>query len=126
MGLGGNARAIALGVVALVVLGVTAIIAVADNAPQEKQPVAAAGKFFKPEESVSNSSVTVDGRIISYQAVAGTLVVHPKGWDDVKQPEEKKGDKEKSDESKSDNTTAEASMFYVAYFKKGVPPQSRP
>src|SRR5437016_9948838 len=117
MGLSGNARAIALGLVALAVLGVTALIAVADTTPADKTPVAAAGKYFKPEESISASSVTVDGRIISYQAVAGTLVVHPKGWDDVKQPEEKK-DKEKTDENKSENPTAEASMFYVAYFKK--------
>jgi len=96
MGLGGNARAIALGLTAIVVvLGVTAIIAVAGTSPPEKLPVAAAGKFFKPEESVTNGSVTIDGRIITYQAVAGTLVVHPKGWDDVKQPEEEKKDKEK-------------------------------
>lgn len=126
MGLGGNARAIVLGLVAMVVLGVTALIAVADSAPPEKAPTAAAGKYFKPEESTTNGSVTIDGRIITYQAVAGTLVVHPKGWDDVKQPEEEKKDKEKTEEAKSENPTAEASMFYVAYFKRGVPPQSRP
>ena len=125
MGLGSNARMVVLGLVALVVLG-TALIAVADTSPPEKAPVAAAGKYFKPEESATTSSVTVDGRVISYQAVAGTLVVHPKGWDDVKQPEEEKKDKEKSDESKSENPTAEASMFYVAYFKRDVPAQSRP
>jgi carboxypeptidase C (cathepsin A) len=127
MGLGGNARAIALGLTAIVVvLAVTAIIAVAGTSPPEKPLVAAAGKFFKPEESVSNGSVTIDGRIITYQAVAGTLVVHPKGWDDVKQPEEEKKDKEKAEEAKSENPTAEASMFYVAYFKRDVPSQSRP
>jgi carboxypeptidase C (cathepsin A) len=127
MGLGSNARAVALGLAAIVVvLGVTAIIAVAGTSPAEKAPVAAAGKYFKPEESVTNASVTIDGRIIAYQAVAGTLVVHPKGWDDVKQPEEEKKDKEKAEEAKSENPTAEASMFYVAYFKRGVPSQSRP
>jgi carboxypeptidase C (cathepsin A) len=127
MGLGSNARAIALGLTAfVVVLGVTAIIAVAGSSPPEKPPVAAAGKYFKPEESVTNASVTIDGRIISYQAVAGTLVVHPKGWDDVKQPEEEKKDKEKTEATKSENPTAEASMFYVAYFKRDVPSRSRP
>src|SRR5215471_9343340 len=115
MGLGNNARAIALGLAAfVVVLGVTAIIAVAGTSPADKTPVAAAGKYFKPEESLTNASVTIDGRIISYQAVAGTLVVHPKGWDDVKQPEEEKKDKEKAEEAKSEKPTAEASMFYVA------------
>src|SRR5690349_5372220 len=38
---------------------------------------------FKPESVTSSGTVTVDGHAISYQAIAGTLVVHPKGWDDV-------------------------------------------
>src|ERR1700737_3418458 len=38
---------------------------------------------FKPEATTSNSSVTIDGRTVSYQAIAGTLVIHPKEWDDV-------------------------------------------
>ena len=127
MGLGSNARAVVLGLVALAVLSVTALIAVALAAsPPEKTLVAAAGKYFKPEESMTNGSVTIDGRVITYQAVAGTLVVHPKGWDDVKQPEEEKKDKEKIEDAKSENPTAEASMFYVAYFKRDVPPHSRP
>jgi carboxypeptidase C (cathepsin A) len=126
MGLGNNVRAIALGSVALVVLGLTALFAVADTSKPETAPAAAAGKYFKPEESATNSSVTIDGRVISYQAVAGSLVIHPKGWDDVKQPEEEKKDKDKIEEAKTENPSAEASMFYVAYFKRGIPAQSRP
>jgi len=38
---------------------------------------------FKPESVTTNGSVTIGGRAITYQAVAGTLIVHPKGWDDV-------------------------------------------
>ena len=38
----------------------------------------AAGGFFKPDSSTSSGSVSVEGRRIDYQAVAGTLVVHPK------------------------------------------------
>ncbi len=69
---------------------------------------------FKPEQQASKGSVTVGGNVISYDAFAGTLVVHPKGWDDVPQnadPDPK-------------NKPAEASMFFVAYFKsdnKGAP-----
>jgi len=74
---------------------------------------------FKPEAITSNGSVTIDGRTISYQAVAGTLVVHPKDWDDVpRDPNTEKatpGGGEDGGDSK--NPTAVASMFYVAYFK---------
>jgi carboxypeptidase C (cathepsin A) len=64
---------------------------------------------FKPEAVTSNGSVTIDGHAITYQAIAGTFVVHPKGWDDVPRDPKDEGD----------NPTAEASMFYVAYFKNG-------
>ena len=64
---------------------------------------------FKPEAVTSNGTVTVDGHAISYQAIAGTFVVHPKGWDDVPRDPKDEGD----------NPNAEASMFYVAYFKSG-------
>ena len=38
---------------------------------------------FKAEAVTSNGSVTIGGHAITYQAIAGTLIVHPKGWDDV-------------------------------------------
>ena len=38
---------------------------------------------FKPESVTTSGRVTIGGRAITYQAVAGTLIVHPKGWDDV-------------------------------------------
>jgi carboxypeptidase C (cathepsin A) len=69
---------------------------------------------FKPEQQQTKGSVTIGGKAIEYDAYAGTLVVHPKDWDDVPQnadPDPK-------------NKTPEASMFYVAYFKsdtKGAP-----
>jgi carboxypeptidase C (cathepsin A) len=73
---------------------------------------------FKPEATSSNSSVTIDGKSISYQAIAGTLVVHPKDWDDV--PRDPADEKPGSEAGEGKNPTAEASMFYVAYFKDGV------
>src|ERR1700726_3234396 len=74
---------------------------------------------FKPEATTSNGSVSIDGRTISYQAIAGTLVVHPKDWDDVpRDPSTEKPTPGASEESAdSKNPTAVASMFYVAYFK---------
>jgi len=74
---------------------------------------------FKPEATTSNGSVSIDGKTISYQAIAGTLVIHPKDWDDV--PRDPGTDKPSpgpaDDGAEGKNPTAEASMFYVAYFK---------
>jgi carboxypeptidase C (cathepsin A) len=71
---------------------------------------------FKPEQQASKGSVTIGGSVINYDAFAGTLVVHPKGWDDVPQnadPDPK-------------NKAAEASMFYVAYMKSDTKGAVRP
>ena len=86
------------------------------------------GVLFHPESSETESSVTVEGKPIAYTAVAGTLVVHPKGWDDAV-AREHQGDKDAKDAKNlgdSDNPQAEASVFYVAYFKKGAPAADRP
>jgi carboxypeptidase C (cathepsin A) len=72
---------------------------------------------FRPESVTSTGTVTVGGKPISYQAVAGTLIVHPKNWDDVPQdPADKAPPGEPAD---ARNPSAEASMFYVAYFRAG-------
>ncbi len=93
------------------------------NQDDSEQPQA--GKFepFKPEAKISTGSVTVGGQVIPYQAIAGTLIVHPKDWDDV--PRDPKTEKENSPPpSDGDkNPTAEASIFYVAYFKTGGGPR---
>ena len=62
---------------------------------------------FKAEQQASKGSVTVEGHLINYDAYAGTLVVHPRGWDDVPQ-----------DADKDEKNPAEASMFYVAYLNQ--------
>jgi carboxypeptidase C (cathepsin A) len=112
------------------VLAVCASVSAAAAAPPDAQnkPGDAGGeksdpgKFepFKPESASGAGTVSVEGQSIAYQSVAGTLIVHPKGWDDV--PRDPKGDKDSAapgEEPK--NPTAEASMFYVAYFKNGNP-----
>ena len=74
----------------------------------KKNEDSAPAVHFKAEQQASKGSVTVDSRRIDYDAYAGTLVVHPKGWDDV--PQNAPPDEDK-------NPRPEASMFYVAYFK---------
>ena len=86
-----------------------------DDAKDDKHDAAKA-EGFKPELQKSSGSVTIAGQAISYDAFAGTIVVHPKGWDDVPQNEDKD---EKS-------LPAQASMFYVAYFKSGESNSQRP
>jgi carboxypeptidase C (cathepsin A) len=87
---------------------------------------------FKPESSNTSGNVTVEGSRVDYQAVAGTIVVHPKGWDDAAPAEDKKtkeneeSKKESQDDEESKNPTAEASMFYVAYTKQNMEPDKRP
>ena len=116
----------------------------AQEAPSASQPIQnAAGKekpstartpeldqgvLFQPTSSVSDGSVDVEGRRIDYRAVAGTIVVHPKGWDDAAWREKRltKEEGDKSDDGDDKNPKAEASMFYVAYFKKGVASADRP
>ena len=116
-----------------------ATTALAAEAPQSastaKKPEAATtsspdqGVLFWPEAVASDGTVSVEGQRIDYRAVAGTIVVHPKGWDDAAAREKAAAD-DKSSDAKSlgdqDNPQAEASMFYVAYFKKGVPAAGRP
>ncbi len=92
-----------------------------DKAPADKPDAPHAR--FKPESRVTDGTVTVGGRPVAYQAIAGTLVVHPKGWDDVPKPDKEDGAK---DDDEDRGPTAEASMFYVAYLAKGAPAEGRP
>ncbi len=73
---------------------------------------------FKPSAVDSSGSVSIAGKHIDYRAVAGTLVVHAKGWDNPVPVDAKDGEKE--------NPTAAASMFYTAYFRKGAVAADRP
>jgi carboxypeptidase C (cathepsin A) len=88
---------------------------------------------FTPEEKVSTGSVTVGKQRIDYRAIAGTLVVHPKGWDDVaarladaEDKSGKPGEGEGGEGKSHKPITAEASIFFVAYLKQGAPAATRP
>lgn len=73
-----------------------------DKSKPEPKPDAA---LVQPQSSTTAGSVTVEGKRIDYKAVAGTLVLHGSG------------DKENE---------PQVSMFYAAYFKKGVDASKRP
>ena len=93
-----------------------------DTPPEKPEP----RKFepFKAEAVTTNGSVTIGGHAIAYQAIAGTLIVHPKDWDDVPRDPAAQMDKAAgSEETEGKNPSAEASVFYVAYFKSGGGPR---
>jgi len=89
---------------------------------EKKEP---AKPIFHPTEVRSTGSVTIGGRRIPYNAVAGTLVVHSKGWEDTDALEAAANPADEADD-KDDKPKAEGSMFYVAYFKSGAPSANRP
>src|ERR1700744_4172286 len=94
-----------------------------DKKPEGDSEKSDSGRFerFKAESVSSNGTVTLGGQASAYQAVAGTLIVHPKDWDDV--PRDPKADRGApaagDDGAGGKNPTPEASIFYVAYFKNG-------
>jgi len=108
------ARSLSLSLV-LAALGAAHVHA-ADAAPAAAGSDSTAVESFKPEEKLSEGSVVVGGQRIEYQAIAGTLVVHPRGWDDVPQNADRD----------AKGAATEASMFFVAYIRKGTRPADRP
>ncbi len=114
-------------------LAIVAALLLATSVPSS--PASAAGKdakapvthgpqacpaLFSPETHESEGTVTIGGRRIAYRALAGTLVVHAKGWEDGV-PCASAGGKDGSRTPK-----AEAAMSYVAYFAKGTKGANRP
>jgi len=62
-------------------------------------------RLMTPMSSVTHGTVTVEGKVIRYEAVAGTLVIDGTG---------------------NKESTPEMAMGYVAYFKEGADPSKRP
>ena len=113
-------RIAAIEIVALTILGLMLCLGPASaqtkEDPAQAKQASSKPEDLKPEQQASKGSVTISGTTTPYDAFAGTIVVHPKGWDDVPQNADK-DDK---------NLEPEASMFYVAYFKSGEPSGQRP
>ena len=74
--------------------------------------------YFRTATSTSEGSVTVEGNTIHYHAVAGMLIVHPKGWNDAagKSGGDDPSATDSAKEHAAKKKTPEASMFYAAYF----------
>lgn len=106
---------LALGLAALAPLVLLAAQDKPAAAPKTEAPKAEAPKFTAEQQS-SKGAVTIGGRRIDYEAVAGTLIVHAKDWDDVPQ----------NADPEAKEPPAEASMFYVAYFAPGDRKTPRP
>ena len=100
-------RKLPLAAALAVVIAGAAFFAVAHGHDDKPAPPPLTGEaaLLKPQSSETSGSVTVEGHSIDYKAVAGTIVLHGKGADEY---------------------TPTVSMFYVAYFKKGVAPGKRP
>jgi len=87
--------------------------------PAVKADAAPVKEYFHPSEVRSTGAVTVAGQPVAYDAIAGTLVIHAKDWEDT----------DRLDADTADDKAGpkpEASMFYTAYFKQGAPAAGRP
>ena len=74
---------------------------------------------FTAESATTDGSVIVAGKPVDYTAIAGTMVIHPQGYDDVAQ--------DHRDEDGADKPPpTEATMSFVAYLRKNVRPEARP
>src|SRR5271156_523563 len=108
-------KILALTLLALM-LSLGSVSAQSKEEPAQSKQATSKPEGLKPEQQASKGSVTISGTTTPYDAFAGTIVVHPKDWDDVPQNADK-DDK---------NLEPEASMFYVAYFKSGDQSGQRP
>jgi carboxypeptidase C (cathepsin A) len=96
----------------------------AHAAPTEPKPPAETPKptELKPEEKITTGAVTVGGKKIDYRAIAGTLVVHPKGAEDDEPAETPPAD----DKAPKPPVKTAAAMSFVAYFAgAGATPDPR-
>jgi carboxypeptidase C (cathepsin A) len=97
---------------------VPALLPVTARAQAKAEKPAAKAEAFKPQQKETKGSVTVGGHAINYDAYAGTLIVHPKKPDDAAE--------DAGQSAKEKGPPAEASMFYVAYFRTGEKGETRP
>jgi carboxypeptidase C (cathepsin A) len=108
--------------VAALLLATAALAAPPKAAPAKSPPESggAPASIFAGRTAKSTGTVTVEGHKIAYEAIAGSIVVHPKGWDDAAKPEGAK------DAVGTADGAPVAAMFYVAYFKQGADARTRP
>jgi len=90
-------------------------LAADDAKTAEPAKVSGPDRIFQSSEVSSTGTVTIGGKPVSYQAVAGTLVIHGPGWDDVAWREQAAAPNPDKDK---EGLPPEASMFYTAYFRQ--------
>jgi carboxypeptidase C (cathepsin A) len=93
-----------------------------DNPKAAQKPDA--GPPAIPNDSTTQGSVSVEGHTINYQAVAGTILVA--ATNDADAALGMGAPPVKPDEKEAAEAPPTARIFYVAYFKKDAPPDSRP
>ena len=82
-----------------VAVALVAIVAfAADKPPATDRAEQYSGKFFKAEESITTGSANG----VAYQAIAGTIVVHPDDWNDAAQNGGAKNPDAKGDDDQPD------------------------
>jgi carboxypeptidase C (cathepsin A) len=108
----------------LLLLYATCLPAIADDADkdtaQKEDSKADAITPIIPKDSTTQGSITIAGHAINYQAVAGTILVAATNDTDAALGMSVPPTKQNPDAPPT------ARIFYVAYFKKDVPPDSRP
>lgn len=112
----------------LLALGAAPFALAQDKPEPRREPESRSPAVPPPADSTTEGSVTVSGQSIAYRAVAGTLTV---GSNDVQDAMLGLDGKYLPDSgidlpAKPEDQPATARMFYAAYFKKGVPANSRP
>lgn len=96
-----------------------ALPAFAAGAPATPEPARPAGpdRIFRASEVVTTGSVTIGGKPVPFQAVAGTLVVHGPNFNEVAWREAAAAPNPEKDK---EGLPPEASIFYTAYFGQGA------
>ena len=59
------------------------VFAAEPEKPQAQPPSSDNGKYFKADAVSTDGAVDTAGGHVNYTAIAGTIIVHAKGWDDV-------------------------------------------
>lgn len=98
---------------ALLALTATPGVAAGETTPADAGKPTGPDRIFRASEVTTSGSVTIGGKPVSYRAVAGTLVVHGPGWDDVAWREQAAAPNPDKDK---EGLPPETSMFYTAYF----------
>ena len=100
----------------------TPAFAAEESRPSEPVKPTGPDRIFQSSEVASTGSVTIGGKAVTYQAIAGTLVVHGPGWDDVAWREQAAAP---SPDKDKEGVPPETSMFFPESIPFSRPIRSR-